>query len=92
MSEQEQQAPQEQPSQQDPWIERAEELKTQMEALLVAQLEEYELMTSKLEQWKQNPSNSWLTEEDYRPWQEALRKLEAAQRDFDAHISTRVKK
>ena len=25
-------------------------------------------------------------------WQEALKKLEAAQRDFDAHISSRVKK
>ncbi|WP_443115172.1 hypothetical protein [Herbaspirillum seropedicae] len=94
MSEQDQEQPQqaqEQPPQ-DPWIERAEELKSQMEVLLVAQLEEYELMTSKLEQWKQNPGNSWLTEEDYRPWQEALKKLEAAQREFDSHISSRVKK
>jgi hypothetical protein len=79
-------------SEQDPWITRAEELKTQMEALLVAQLEEYEQMTVKLEQWKQNPGGSWLTEQDYQPWQEALKKLEAAQRDFDAHISSRVKK
>lgn len=77
---------------QDPWIIRAEELKTQMEALLVAQLEEYEKMTAKLEQWKQNPGGSWLTEADYQPWQDALKKLEAAQRDFDEHISSRVKK
>nr|WP_253547526.1 hypothetical protein [Herbaspirillum rubrisubalbicans] len=79
-------------SEQDPWITRAEELKTQMEALLVAQLEEYEQMTAKLEQWKQNPDGGWLTEADYQPWQEALQKLEAAQREFDAHISARVKK
>jgi len=25
-------------------------------------------------------------------WQEALKKLEAAQREFDSHISSRVKK
>nr|WP_198979808.1 hypothetical protein [Herbaspirillum sp. ASV7] len=79
-------------SEQDPWIARAEELRTQLEMLLVAQLEEYEAMTAKLEQWKQNPGDSWLTEADYQPWQEALKKLESAQREFDAHISARVKK
>ena len=79
-------------SEQDVWIARAEELKTQMEVLLVAQLEEYEAMTAKLEQWKQNPGGSWLTEAEYQPWQDALKKLEAAQREFDAHIISRVKK
>ncbi|KAF1041384.1 MAG: hypothetical protein GAK35_03347 [Herbaspirillum frisingense] len=79
-------------SDQDPWIARAEELKARMETLLEAQLEEYEQMTAKLEQWKQEPAGSWLTMEDYQPWQDALKKLEAAQREFDAHISTRVKK
>jgi hypothetical protein len=79
-------------SEQDSWIARAEELKDQMAALLVAQLEEYETMTSKLEQWKQNPTDTWLTEADYQPWQDALKKLESAQREFDAHISARVKK
>ncbi|WDZ97555.1 hypothetical protein Herbaro_07120 [Herbaspirillum sp. WKF16] len=88
------QAQGQQPEQpQDPWIVRAEELKGQMEVLLQAQLEEYELMNTKLEQWKQNPhEGQWLTVADYEPWQAALKNLEAAHRAFDEHISTRVKK
>lgn len=74
---------------QDPWSERAEALKKQIEVLLEAQLEEYELMTAKLEQWKQNPAGPWLTMADYEPWQSALKKLEEAQREFDQHVSTR---
>ena len=76
---------------QDPWMERAEALKKQIEILLEAQLEEYELMTAKLEQWKQNPTGPWLTMTDYAPWQTALKKLEESQREFDLHISTREK-
>lgn len=86
------QDPQPQDLPQDPWMERAEELRLQMEALLQVQLEEYELMSAKLEQWKQNPAGQWLTAADYAPWQAALKNLEAANRAFDAHISTRVKK
>ncbi|MBP0596504.1 hypothetical protein J8I26_00155 [Herbaspirillum sp. LeCh32-8] len=77
---------------QDPWIARAEELKAQMEVLLQAQLEEYELMNAKLEQWKQQPEGQYLTAADYEPWQAALKNLDAAHRAFDEHISTRVKK
>ncbi|MFJ3047208.1 hypothetical protein ACIPEN_15375 [Herbaspirillum chlorophenolicum] len=76
---------------QDPWIQRAEELKAQIEVLLENQLNEYELMIAKLDQWKQNPTGSWLTMADYEPWQTALRNLEAAQREFDSYISSREK-
>ncbi|OWY30130.1 hypothetical protein [Herbaspirillum robiniae] len=76
----------------DPWIERAEELRLQMETLLQVQLEEYELMTAKLEEWKQTPGAPFLTAADYEPWQSALKNLEAAHRAFDEHISSRVTK
>lgn len=77
---------------QDPWIERAEELRLQMEALLQVQLEEYEQMTAKLEQWKQSSGTEYLTAADYEPWQTALKNLEAAHRALDEHISSRVQK
>jgi hypothetical protein len=80
------------PPMQDPWMDRAEELRQQMEVLLQAQLEEYELMSAKLEEWKQNPAGQWLTAAEYEPWQHALKNLEAAHRAFDEHISTRVEK
>ncbi|EJL87944.1 hypothetical protein PMI16_02831 [Herbaspirillum sp. CF444] len=78
------------PATPDAWAERANELMTQIEVLLEAQLVEYELLNSKLEEWKQNPGAEWLTMADYEPWQNALKALEVAQREFDAHISTRV--
>lgn len=93
MDKQEPTTPQEsQEMPQDPWIARAEELKIQMEVLLQAQLEEYELMNAKLEQWKQQPEGQYLTKADYEPWQAALKNLEAAHRAFDEHISSRVEK
>ncbi|MBB5392002.1 MULTISPECIES: hypothetical protein [unclassified Herbaspirillum] len=75
----------------DPWIERADELKAHIEVLLETQLNEYEQMVAKLEQWKQNPAGPWLTMADYEPWQTALKNLEAAQREFDLHINSREK-
>jgi|GEM_PF-703584 len=76
----------------DPWIARADALKARMEQLLEVQLHEYEVMHAKLQQWKEHPEQPWLTADDYAPWQKALADLDAAHRDFDAHISTRVKK
>ncbi|EJN07940.1 hypothetical protein [Herbaspirillum sp. YR522] len=74
----------------DPWTARADELRGTMEALLEVQLHEYEVMNAKLEAWKQDPSAGHLTVNDYEPWQLALKKLEQAHREFDAHLATRV--
>lgn len=74
----------------DPWTVRAAELKSTMEALLEVQLHEYEVMNAKLEAWKQDPAAGHLTVNDYEPWQLALKKLEQAHREFDAHLATRV--
>jgi hypothetical protein len=73
----------------DVWTERANELKGKIEVLLEAQLCEYELLNSKLEEWKKNADGTWLTMADYEPWQTALQALEAAQREFDQHIAVR---
>jgi hypothetical protein len=61
-----------------------------MEVLLEAQLHEYEEMNAKLEAWKQDPAAGHLTVDDYEPWQSALKMLEQAHREFDAHLATRV--
>jgi hypothetical protein len=74
----------------DPWSARADELMGAMEVLLEVQLHEYELMNAKLEAWRQNPEAGNLTANDYEPWQGALKKLEEAHREFDAHLATRV--
>lgn len=73
----------------DAWTKHALELKQNIAVLLELQLREYETMTAKLEEWKQNPEGQWLTIEDYEPWQRALRTLEAAQRAYDAHVATK---
>ncbi len=73
----------------DAWTERTNELKQKIEVLLEAQLCEYELLNSKLEEWKKNADGTWLTMADYQPWQTALQTLEAAQREFDLHIAER---
>jgi len=75
----------------DTWKLRADELRLQIEALLEAQLCEYELLNEKLEEWKKNPGAEWLTMADYEPWQAALKSLELAQRALDEHISVRPK-
>ena len=74
----------------DAWAERASELMAKIEVLLELQLGEYELLNSKLDEWKKNPGSEWLTIADYEPWQNALKALEEAQREFDAHIATRA--
>jgi len=74
----------------DAWAEQASELMAKIEVLLEVQLGEYELLNSKLEEWKKNPGQEWLTMADYEPWQNALKALEEAQREFDAHIATRA--
>jgi DNA-binding transcriptional ArsR family regulator len=75
----------------DAWKLRADELRLEIEALLEAQLCEYELLNAKLEEWKKNPGAEWLTMADYEPWQAALKSLELAQRALDEHISVRPK-
>ncbi|MCA1323056.1 hypothetical protein [Herbaspirillum sp. alder98] len=74
----------------DPWVARADELKGKMEVLLEVQLHEYEVMNAKLEAWKQDSEAGHLTVDDYEPWQAALKNLEQAHREFDAHLATRV--
>lgn len=78
------------PAAPDAWAEQASELMAKIEILLEVQLGEYELLNSKLEEWKKNPGQEWLTMADYEPWQNALKALEEAQREFDAHIATRA--
>ena len=74
----------------DPWVARADELRGKMEALLEVQLHEYEAMNAKLEAWKQDPAAGHLTVNDYEPWQVALKELEQAHREFEAHLATRA--
>lgn len=76
----------------DAWTLRIYELKDQIELLLEAQLCEYELLNAKLDEWKKNPGSAWLTMADYEPWQSALKSLEIAQREFDAHVAERPAK